>query len=358
MKEIPKIYNAKDYEDKIYDLWEKSGFFNPDKIKSTKRYCNILPPPNANGELHLGHATGYAVMDIFGRFERMFGKKVLLFPGKDHAGIQSQVVYEKKIKAERGISRNVLGREKFYKEIYDFCIDRSQYMRSQEKKIGLSADWSREKFTLNPEVLNIALETFVKMHSDGLIYRGKRIINWCPRCSTALSDVEVIHTEKEGKIYHIKYPLKSEEKSKIEYITVATTRPETMLGDTAIAVNSKDARYKKLVGKMVILPLQNREIPIISDRRVEMEFGTGMVKITPAHDLLDWAIGQDHELPEIQVINEKAQISQLGGKYQGQDVLEARKNILEDLSQLGFLEKEENYLISQLASVARQHLSH
>ncbi len=349
MPEIPKTYEPQKYEDKIYALWEKSGFFNPDKIKSTKKYCNVLPPPNANGELHLGHATGYAVMDIFGRFERMQGKKVLLLPGKDHAGIQSQVVYEKKIRAERGISRDELGREKFYREMYDFCIDRSQYMRSQEKKLGLSADWSREKFTLDPEVLDIALDTFVKMHNDRLIYRGKRIINWCPRCATALSDVEVVHAKKDGKIYHIKYPLKLEGKSKAKYITVATTRPETMLGDSAIAVNPKDARHEKLVGKMVILPLQNREIPIIADRRVEMEFGTGMVKVTPAHDPLDWAIGQDHKLPEIQVINEKAQISDLGGKYAGLDVLEARKNILTDLASLGFLEKEEDYLINRSA---------
>jgi valyl-tRNA synthetase len=349
-KEIPKIYSSKEHEDLIYALWEKSGFFNPDKIKSTKRYCNVLPPPNANGELHLGHATGYTVMDIFGRFERMQGKKVLLYPGKDHAGIQSQYVYEKKIREERGISRHELGREKFYKEMYAFCIDRSQYMRNQEKKIGLGADWSREKFTLDPEVLEIALDTFVKMHRDGLIYRGERIINWCPSCSTALSDVEVIHEETSGKIYYIKYPLKQTRAiAASEYITVATTRPETMLGDTAIAVNPKDKRYARLVGKAAILPLQNREIPIIADRRVEMEFGTGMVKVTPAHDPLDWQIGQDHGLPEIQVINEKAQISKLGGKYQGQDVLEARKNILNDLTELGLLEKEENHSINKSA---------
>ena len=349
MSEIPKIYEPQKYEDKIYALWEKSGFFSSDKIKSTKRYCNVLPPPNANGELHLGHATGYAVMDIFGRFERMRGKKVLLYPGKDHAGIQSQVVYEKKIMDERGITRNDLGREKFYQEIYAFCIDRSQYMCSQEKKIGLSADWSREKFTLDPVVLDIALDTFVKMHEDGLIYRGERIINWCPRCATALSDVEVIHREKEGKLYHTKYPLKKEGNLKLKYITVATTRPETMLGDTAVAVNPKDTRYKDLVGKMVILPLQNREIPIIADRRVEMGFGSGMVKVTPAHDPLDWEMGRDHKLSEIQVIDEKGQITRAGGKYAGQDALHARKNILADLMELGLLEKTENYLINQSA---------
>ncbi|MDO9231260.1 MAG: valine--tRNA ligase [bacterium] len=338
-QEIPKTYEANKYEDGIYKLWEESGFFNPDRIKSKKKYCNILPPPNANGELHLGHASGYTVMDIFGRYHRMKGEKVLLYPGKDHAGIQSQVVYERKIKEERGISRYDLGREKFYKEIYDFCIDRSNYMRAQEKKIGISADWSREKFTLDPEVLSGALETFVKMEKDGMIYRGERIINWCPRCATALSDVEVLHKKTAGKLYYIKYPLKDSK----QFIIVATTRPETMLGDTAVAVNPKDKRFEKLVGKIVILPLQNREIPIIADRRMEMEFGTGAVKITPAHDPLDWQIGKDHKLQEIQVINEKAEITKLGGRHVGQKVEEARENIVRDLTELGLIEKiEEN----------------
>jgi len=321
MPEISKTYEPQKYENEIYTLWEKSGFFSPDKIKSTKRYCNVLPPPNANGELHLGHASGYTVMDIFGRYHRLKGEKVLLFPGKDHAGIQSQVVYEKKIKEERGISRYDLGREKFYKEIYDFCIDRSNYMRAQEKKIGISADWSREKFTLDPDVMRRALETFIKMEKDGMIYRGERIINWCPRCATALSDIEVIHKKTAGKLYYIKYPLKNSDK----FITVATTRPETMLGDVAVAVNPKDKRYQKMIGKIAVLPLQEREIPIISDRRMEMDFGTGAVKITPAHDPLDWQIGKDHKLQEIQVVDEKAQITKLGGKYAGQKIMEARK---------------------------------
>lgn len=343
--EIPKNYDPSESEDKIYELWEKSGFFNPDNIQSSERYCDVLPPPNANGELHLGHASGYAVMDIFGRYERMNGKKALLLPGKDHAGIQSQVVYERKIKEERGITRHELGREEFYKEMYDFCIDRSQYMRSQEKKIGISADWSRERFTLDPEVLKPALETFVKMHEDGMIYRGERIINWCPRCATALSEVEVIHKETQGKLYYIKYPIKDSDES----VMVATTRPETMLGDTAVAVNPKDERFADLVGKVAVLPLMEREIPIIADKRVETEFGTGAVKITPAHDPLDWEIGHDHELQEIQVIDEKAQITELGGKYQGQDVLEARKNVISDLEKNGLLEKIEEIKINKSA---------
>jgi valyl-tRNA synthetase len=338
MKEISKQFDFKKRESEIYDAWEKSGFFNPDNIKSTKKYCNVLPPPNANGELHLGHACGYTVMDIFGRYERMNGKKVLLLPGKDHAGIQTQVVFERKIKEERGISRHELGRERFYDESYAFCMDRSSYMRSQEKKIGISADWSREKFTLDPDVLKIAMETFVKLYKEDLVYKGERIINWCPRCATALSDVEVIHKESAGKLYYIKYPVKDSK----EFLTVATTRPETMLGDTAVAVNPKDKRFLSFIGQDLILPLMEKEIPVIADRRVDMEFGTGAVKITPAHDPLDWRIGKDHKLDEIQVINEKAQITGLGGKYAGMDVLAARAKIVEDLKELGLLEKEED----------------
>ena len=338
MRKIEKQYNFQQDEAKIYRLWEKSGFFNPDNIASTKKYCNVLPPPNANGELHIGHASGYTVMDIFGRFERMNGKKVLLLPGKDHAGIQTQVVFERKLKEMQGKTRTEMGREKFYKACYDFCIDRSNYMRSQEKKIGISADWSREKFSLDPDGLKIAIETFVKMYKDGLVYKGNRIINWCPSCGTALSDVEVIHKESAGKLYYIKYPVKDSK----EFVIVATTRPETMLGDSAVAVNPKDKRFLGFIGQNLILPLQDREIPIIADRRIDMEFGTGAVKITPAHDPLDWQIGKDHKLEEIQVINEKAEITELGGAYVGLDVLEARAKIVADLQELGLLEKEES----------------
>ncbi|NTU66772.1 MAG: valine--tRNA ligase [Candidatus Moranbacteria bacterium] len=343
MKEIPKNYNPSESEDDIYKLWEESGFFNPDNIDSSERYCNVLPPPNANGELHVGHASGYTVMDIFGRYERMNGKKTLLLPGKDHAGIQTQVVYEKKIKKERGIARDEIGREKFYDEVYEFCMDRSGYMRSQEKRIGISADWSREKFSLDPDGLKIALETFVKMYEDGLVYKGNRIINWCPSCGTALADVEVLHKEEDGKLCYIKYPIKDSD----EFISVATTRPETMLGDTAIAVNPKDEKYKDLIGKTAMLPLMNREIPIISDYRIEMGFGTGAVKITPAHDPLDWQIGKDHKLEELQVIDEMSEITDLGGKYAGQKVMEARRNVFADLSDLGLLEKEEDLKINK-----------
>ena len=338
------VYDPKLVEDEIYKRWEESGYFQPesgqpwvDNPDTRETYCNILPPPNANGELHVGHASGYTVMDIFGRYNRMNGKKTLLLPGKDHAGIQTQVVFEKLLQ-EKGTSRHTLGREKFYKETYDFCIDRANYMRSQEKKIGISADWSREKFTLDPDVLKIALETFVKMEKDGLIYKGKRIVNWCPRCATALSDVEVLHKETPGKLYYIKYPLENSD----NFITVATTRPETMLGDSAVAVNPKDERFADFVGKKIVLPLQNRIIPIIADRRIDKSFGTGAVKITPSHDPLDWEIGKEKNLKEFDVIDEKSQITELGGKYAGLNVNEARAQILEDLEKLGLVEKTED----------------
>ncbi len=345
MKELPKIYVPQEVEAEIYARWEASGFFNPDNISSSETYCNVLPPPNANGELHIGHASGYTVMDIFGRYNRMNGKKTLLLPGKDHAGIQTQVVFEKKLQAETGKTRQEIGREEFYKKTYAFCLDRAGYMRNQEKKIGLSADWSREKFTLDPDVLKSALETFVKMHEAGLIYKGKRIINWCPRCATALSEVEVLHKDTPGKLYFIKYPLETSAPAQgglKEFITVATTRPETMLGDTAVAINPKDERFKNLVGKNAILPLQNTVIPIIADHRIDLAFGTGAVKITPAHDPLDWEIGQDHQLAEIQIINEEALITELGGKYAGMTAHEAREEIIKDLEKLNLLEKIED----------------
>jgi valyl-tRNA synthetase len=340
--EIPKTYDPKAWEDDLYRKWEESGFFRPENSSGTERYTDILPPPNANGELHLGHASGYTVMDILGRFERMRGKRTLLLPGKDHAGIQTQVVFEKKLQAERGITRHDLGREKFYQETYDFCLDRANYMRSQEKRIGLSADWSRETFTLDPEVSKRATETFVRMYHDGMIYRGERIINWCPRCATALSDVEVIHKETEGKLYHLPYPVKDSR----ETITVATTRPETMLGDTAVAVHPDDERYRSLVGKTVVLPLLDREIPIIADKRVDRSFGTGAVKITPAHDPLDWDIGRTHSLPTIQVIGADAKITEAGKQFHGLPINEARTKVIEALEQSGNFIKEEQHSIN------------
>ncbi len=340
--EIPKTYDPKQWENDLYRSWEESGFFNPENSSGTERYTNVLPPPNANGELHLGHASGYTTMDILGRFERMRGKQTLLLPGKDHAGIQTQVVFEKKLHAEQGITRHDLGREKFYQATYDFCQDRAGYMRSQEKRIGLSADWNRETFTLDPEVSKRVTETFVEMYNDGMIYRGERIINWCPRCATALSDVEVIHKETDGMLFHISYPVKGSD----ETIIVATTRPETMLGDTAVAVHPDDTRYRSLVGKTLMLPLLDREIPIIADERVDPTFGTGAVKITPAHDPLDWEIGKTHHLETIQIIGPDAIITKDGGRFQNLSISDARAHVLEALKESGNFIKEESHPIN------------
>ena len=345
MSELPKAYEPQKYEDDIYKKWEASGFFNPDNLThTTGRYVNLLPPPNANGEMHVGHASGYVVMDLLGRYHRMKGEKTLLLPGKDHAGIQSQVVYEKKIKKERGISRHDLGREKFYKEIYDFCLDRAQYMRGQEKKMGLSADWSREKFTMDPELVKIVLETFVKMYNeidaDGnrMIYRGERIINWCPRCFTALSDVEVEHEEQAAKLYTFKY-------HKDFPFSISTTRPETKLGDTAVAVNPKDERYQKFIGQefkvdFVGVPLT---IKIIADHEVDPTFGTGALGVTPAHSAVDWEMARKNNLPIVKVIDEHGNIHPGFNQFSGMTVLEVRAAVVQALRDAGLVEKEEDF---------------
>lgn len=343
-KELPKIYDPKKVEDKIYKIWEESGFFNPDNLSDRKEsYSNILPPPNANGELHIGHASGYVTMDLLGRYNRMLGKRTLLLPGKDHAGIQTQVVYEKKIKKERNISRHDLGRDKFYKEIYDFCIDRSQYMRNQEKKLGLSADWSREKFTLNPDIVNIVLETFVEMYNEidsdenRMAYKGERLINWCPRCGSALADVEVEHEETRGKLYWIKYGP----------FILATSRPETKLGDTAVAVHPDDVRYKEMVGKKYMIPgvLGEFEVEVIADKEVDMNFGSGAIKVTPAHSFIDNEIALRHNLPSRQIIDESGKMMANCGKYAGMTTAEARKAIVSDMEKMGLIDHiEDNYI--------------
>lgn len=334
-REIPKTYTAADWEEKLYTKWEESGFFNPDATHSNDRYSNVLPPPNANGELHLGHAAGYTVMDIFGRFERMKGKKVLLLPGKDHAGIQTQVVFEKKLKNEQNITRYDLGREKFYQATYDFCIDRAQYMRSQEKRIGLSADWSREKFTLDPAVSKQATETFVQMYQDKMIYRGERIINWCTRCATALSDVEVEYQTKKGKLYWIHYGP----------FILATTRPETKLGDTAVAVHPDDDRYTAFVGKKITIPgvLGDFEVMVVADKAVDRTFGSGVIKVTPAHDFTDFEIAKRHHVPIKQIINTDGRMMDNCGKYAGMTTSECRTTIVDDMQSMGLIEKIEDY---------------
>ncbi len=330
---LPKTYEPQNYEKEIYKKWGDNKVFSPDTTK-IKTHINVLPPPNANGALHLGHASGYAIMDIAGRYARMQGKNTLLLPGKDHAGILTQTVFERKLLKEQGIDRHDLGREEFYKQCYDFCIESSEMMRSQEKRIGLSADWDREKFTLDPEISKAVLETFVQMYKEGLAYRGERIINWCPNCQTAISDMEVEHKESEGFLWQLKYPIKDSN----DFITVETTRPETMLGDTAVAVHPKDKRYKDLIGRTVILPIVNREIKIISDNDVDMGFGSGAVKVTPSHDPLDYKIGQRNKLEEITVIGFNGKMTEISGKeFNGLTIIEAREKVIEKFRELNLL---------------------
>lgn len=330
---LDKAYDAGKFERDIYKKWEDAGVFKP-KNTGKGTHINILPPPNANGSLHLGHASGYTIMDIAGRFARMQGKETLLLPGKDHAGILTQTVFEKKLLAETGENRYDLGREEFYKQCYQFCVDSAEIMRSQEKRIGLSADWDREKFTLDPEISKEVLATFVQMYKDGIAYKGNRIINWCPFCQTALSDMEVEHKDSEGEIWELKYPLADGNGE----IIVATTRPETMLGDSGVAVHPDDKRYQHLIGKMLKLPLAGREIPVVADDAIDMNFGSGAVKVTPAHDPLDYEIGKRHNLEEIQVIGMDGKMTELAGKdFEGLPVKAARAKVVEKFKEMGLL---------------------
>jgi valyl-tRNA synthetase len=338
-REIPKSYGPGD-EIEIYKIWEASGYFNPDNVDSQQKpFVITLPPPNANAELHVGTTCGYSFQDAMGRYHRMKGRPTLLLPGKDHAGIQTETVFTKKLK-EEGIDKWEIGREEFYKRSYEFCMDNAEYARSQEKRLGLSADWSREKFTLDPKLSEIVFDTFVKMFDEGLIYRGSYIINQCTNCGTALADVDTDHVMKKGIFAYIKYPL-SDDKDK--YITVATTRPETMLGDTAVAVNPDDQRYKDLVGKMVDLPLTDRQIPIIADEGIDIDLGTGALKVTPAHASIDFEMGQKHGLEMINVIDHEGKMNNnVPDKYQGMTVYECRDSVVEDLEKEGYLEKVED----------------
>lgn len=340
MPDIPKSYEAAD-EMALYSLWEKSGLFNPDNVspkKGMKPFTIVLPPPNANDKLHAGHTCGYSFQDCMGRYNRMKGRPTLLLPGKDHAGIQTEAVFTKKLKA-KGIDKWKLGREKFYEMTYEYCTENAQYARDQEKRIGLSADWSREKFTLDPKLTEVVYDTFYRLYQDGLVYRGQYIINQCTNCRTALADVDTEHEEKDGIFAYIKYPVTGE---KNKYVTVATTRPETMLGDTAVAVNPSDKRYKALVGKTVDLPLTGRQIPVIAEHSVDKELGTGALKVTPAHSSIDFEIGQRQKLQILNVIDESGRMnSNAPEKYRGMKVKEAREAVLADLKEAGLLEKVE-----------------
>ncbi|MDA2936232.1 valine--tRNA ligase [Patescibacteria group bacterium AH-259-L05] len=336
-----KAYEPKKYESKIYQLWEKSNFFNPDKLpgKRKKMYSIAIPPPNITGSLHMGHALNNTIQDILARFYRMKGFRALWLPGTDHAGIATQNVVEKEL-AKEGLTRHLLGREKFVKRVWEYRETYGNLILDQLKKLGCSCDWSRTAFTLDNNYAHAVRTAFVHYFKKGYIYRGPRIVNWCPRCATAISDIEIKYQEQESKLWYIKYPFKHDSRN---YITVATTRPETMLGDTAVAVHPKDERYKDLIGKTVMLPIMNREIPIISHHLIDPEFGTGAVKITPAHDNADAKIGKEKNLKVINVIGPDAIMTKDAGTYAGETVLNARQKIVQELKTLGVLKKEEDY---------------
>jgi len=341
---MEKAYDPKQVESKIYSLWEKSSFFNPDKLpgKRKRSFTIVIPPPNVTGFLHMGHALNVSCQDVLIRWKRMKGFKTLWLPGTDHAGIATQNVVEKEIKKE-GKTRFDLGQEGLIERIWEWKEKYGDIILEQLKKMGCSCDWSRTRFTMDKDYEEAVKKAFLHYFEKGWIYQGERVVNWCPRCQTSLSDLELEHKEKEGKLWYIKYPLKDSK----EHITVATTRPETMLGDTAIAINPKDKKYKNLIGKMVILPLVGRELQIIADRLVDPSFGTGAVKVTPGHDLTDYEIGQKHKLELIKVIDGRGKItSSVPEKYQGLSVREAREKIIEDLEKENLLEKIEDYPIS------------
>jgi valyl-tRNA synthetase len=339
---LSKAYNPKEVEDRIYKLWQKSGFFNPDKLpgKRKKTYAVVLPPPNVTGSLHMGHTLNAVVQDVLVRQKRMQGFSTLWLPGTDHAGIATQNVVEKQLKKE-GKTRFDLGRKKLIERIWEWKEEYGDIILNQLKRIGASCDWSRTRFTMDKEYSKAVKTAFMHYYKKGLIYQGKRVVNWCPRCQTSLSDLELEYQEKKGNLYYIKYPLLNGKR----FIIVATTRPETMLGDAAVAVNPKDKRYKKLVGKKAILPLVNKEIPIIKDYLVDPKFGTGAVKVTPAHDMTDYQISLKHDLSLIQVIDEDSTMTKkVPRPYRGLHILKARETVVKDLEKESLIKKIKPYL--------------
>ena len=350
---LGKAYNPKEVEDRIYKLWMESDFFTPEKTRKTglaglfqKKFVATIAPPNITGELHMGHALEYILQDIIVRMKRMEGHETIWIPGFDHAGIATQNVVEKQLKKE-GLNRHDLGREKFLERVWQWKEKSQAVILSQFKKMGLSADWSRIRFTMDEEYQKAVSEAFRHYQSKGWIYQGYRVINWCPRCQSAISDLEVEYLETKGKLYFIRYPLvrpssfaKASEDRSTDYVVVATTRPETMLGDAAVAVNPNDERYKNLIGKKTTLPIQNREIPIIAEDSIDMSFGTGAVKITPGHPIDDFEISQRHNLPVFEVIDKNAKMTKEAGPLcEGLKTSECRQKVVEELERLGLLEK-------------------
>ncbi|MBR4231764.1 MAG: valine--tRNA ligase [Oscillospiraceae bacterium] len=338
MKELPKIYDPKAVESKIYDFWLKGKYFHAERDPEKKPFTIVIPPPNVTGQLHLGHAFDETIQDVLTRYKRMQGYAALWLPGYDHAGIATQIKVEEKLRNE-GLTRFDLCREKFLDEVWAWKNKYGNRIVEQLKTLGSSCDWDRQRFTMDEGCSKAVREVFCSLYEKGLIYKGKRIINWCPKCTTALSDAEVEYEEKPGHFWHIRYPLTDGS----GYVTVATTRPETMLGDTAVAVNPNDDRYTDIVGKTCILPLVNKEIPIIADEYVDMEFGTGCVKMTPCHDPNDFEVGLRHDLEQVLILDGEAKIIN-GGKYNGMDRYEARKAIVHDLEEQGYLVKIEEHV--------------
>lgn len=333
MKNLEKNYNPKEFEDKIYKIWENEGYFKGVIDKDKKPFTIVMPPPNVTGNLHLGHALNNTIQDILIRKNRMDGYSALWVPGTDHASIATEAKVVSKLK-EEGKSKESLGRDGFLEASWDWTREYGGNIKNQLKKLGVSCDWSREAFTLDDNLTEAVEEVFIKMYNDDLIYQGDRIVNWCPNCHTAISDIEVVHEDESGHFWNIRYKFKDSD----DYIVIATTRPETLLGDLAVAVNPEDERYTDIVGKTLILPLVNREIKVIADSYVDMEFGTGIVKITPSHDPNDFEVGARHDLGQCIVIDEDAKIVEGYGKYSGLDRYEARKLIIEDLEKIGQLD--------------------
>ncbi len=333
--ELPKVYSPQDFEDRIYENWCEKGYFTPDPKSKAPTFSVVIPPPNVTGQLHMGHALDDTLQDILVRYKRMQGFNTLWVPGTDHAGIATQIKVEEQLRVNEGLTRYDLGREKFLERVWDWKHQYGNRIISQLKKLGSSCDWTRERFTMDEGCSHAVREVFVNLYDKGLIYRGHRIINWCPHCLTALSDAEVEYKDQPGNFWHIKYPIKGED----GYVEVATTRPETMFGDTAVAVNPEDENTKHLIGKTLILPIVNREIPVIADDYVEIGFGTGCVKITPAHDPNDFMVGQRHDLEQIKVMNDDATMNSYAGKYEGMDRYACRKALVADLEAEGYLVK-------------------
>jgi valyl-tRNA synthetase len=346
--ELPKAYEPGAIETRWAEYWIKEKLFSvptpppgPQEEKTRPVFTLLLPPPNVTGRLHMGHMLNHTQMDIIVRWHRMRGFLTLWLPGTDHAGIATQMMVERQLASE-GKKRRDLGREAFIERVWEWKRHYGGAILDQMKRLGASVDWDREYFTMDEGLSRAVIEVFVRLYEEGLIYRGKYIVNWCPRCETAISDLEVKHEEVQGKLFEIRYPVVGTS----EFITVATTRPETMLGDTAVAVNEKDERYKHLHGKKVLLPLMNREIPIITDELANPEFGTGAVKVTPAHDPNDFQAGLRHNLPQIDIMDEHAHMNQNAGPYAGLSRYAARERVLEDLRTQGFLVGEKDYTIA------------